>query len=380
MVCLICRGCGGTDTRCVVDLGQQPASDDFPAAGSPGPDAVWPLQLWICANCALVQLGPVLALLEEPVRAVESQTSQKHAQHMAGSVLADYPQLRGASIREFASHHGGSWLEALTDAGCTLAAPDEPALLVVDAHALPHEQDVAGWFAQLTAAMAPDAVLVVEHHHLLPLVTEGQFDTIRHGHWTYLSLTAVARIGAMHGLQVIRATPEPVFGGSLRVELAREEADFDIHPSVAEILDAERAAGLDEGSGLEGLAKRAHVTAAEIRDYLREQKQAGRRVLGYGAPSKAAILLGVSEVDQQLLEFTVDAAPLKHGLVIPGVRVPIRPVAELAAARPDVVLILTWDIADEVVGQLEAAGGWGAEYVLPLPAPHTFTVAAGRTS
>jgi len=373
---LTCRGCGSGSTRLVVDLGAQPASDDFPAADSPGPDAVWPLQLWICAECALVQLGPIQALLEEPVRAVESQTSRQHARYMAGVVLADHPELAGATVREFASHHGGSWLEALADSGCTLVDDDTPARLVVDAHGMAHEQDMQATFEARTAAMTPDALLVLEFHHLLPLVEEGQFDTVRHGHWVYLSLTAIARMGARHGLEVVRATREAVFGGSLRVVLGRTGAGHAVHPSVSEILAAERAAGLDDGTGLEHLEKRAHESARAIKDWLVQQQAAGRRVLGYGAPSKAAILLGVSEVGTDLIEFTVDAAPLKHGLIIPGARIPIRPVGELSAARPDAVLLFTWDIADEVVTQLETAGGWGAEYVLPLPAPHTFQRAA----
>lgn len=366
---LTCRGCAGADTRLVVDLGAQPAADDFPAADSPGPDATWPLELWICGTCALVQLGPMQALLEEPVRAVESQTSRRHARNIAGAVLADHPELVGGTVREFASHHGGSWLEALAGHGCRVVDGDEPAQLVVDAHALAHDEDVSASLAERVQALAPEGLLVLEFHHLLPLVLEGQFDTIRHGHWSYLSLTAVDRLAGEHKLQVVRATAEPVFGGSLRVVLGHAAADHRVHPSVVGILAAEQAAGLHDGTGLESLQRRAHASAQALRGYLTRQRDAGVSVLGYGAPSKAAALLGLSGVGPDLLPFTVDAAPLKHGLAIPGVRVPIRPVAELAAARPAVVLLLTWDIAEEVVQQLEAAGGWGARYLLPLPHP-----------
>lgn len=367
---LTCRGCGDTTPRRVVDLGRQPASDDFPPADAPGPDAVWPLELWWCPGCSLVQLGPVEALLEEPVRAVESETSRRHARRVADATLADHPWLAGRSVREFASHHGGSWLEALAAHGCRNVSGGEPADLVVDAHALAHEQDVRGALAQRAKALAPDGLLVLEHHHLLPLVLEGQFDTVRHGHWSYLSLTAVHRLASGHGLEVVQAVPEPVFGGSLRVVLAHAAAGHPVDDSVPRLLEAEQAAGLDDGSGLETFGHRARESAHALRRYLTEQRDAGRRVLAYGAPSKAAVLLGLSGVGTDLLEFTVDAAPLKHGLSIPGGRVPIRPVPDLRTARPDDVLVLTWDIADEVVSQLEASGGWGARYVLPLPAPH----------
>ena len=375
---LRCRGCGDTTPRRVVDLGSQPASDDFPAIGAPEPDARWPLELWWCPRCALVQLGPIEALLEEPVRAVESESSRQHARRVAAALLADRPELAGASVREFASHHGGSWVPALTEFGCRPTARGEQAELVVDAHALAHEQDVRGALAERAAALTPDGILVLEHHHLLPLVEEGQFDTVRHGHWSYLSLTAMHRLAPEHGLEVVQAVPEPVFGGSLRVLLAHRSAGVPVDDSVPRLLAAEQAAGLDDGSGLDTFGQRAQQSARALRTFLEDQRAAGRRVLAYGAPSKAAVLLGLSGVGRDLLEFTVDAAPLKHGLAIPGGRVPIRPVADLRAERPDVVLVLTWDIAEEVVAQLESDGGWGAEYVLPLPVPHPLVGAASE--
>jgi hypothetical protein len=246
--------------------------------------------------------------------------------------------------------------------------------VVVDAHALAHEQDVSGCFAIRAKALAPEGILVLEHHHLLALVDQGQFDTIRHGHWSYLSLTAVQRLGRNHGLRVIQAVAEPVFGGSLRVVLAHEASGWPVDDGVAEILAAEERAGLHDGSGLASFSERAAESAYALKVFVEQQRAQGRTVLAYGAPSKAAILLGVSGIDRSLLAFTVDAAPLKHGLVIPGARIPIRPVSELVSARPDVVLVLTWDIADEVVTQLEAAGGWGAQYILPLPEPHEFVL------
>ena len=368
---LTCRGCAGTRAYLVVDLGEQPASDDFPAMDAPLPDAVWQLQLWYCPDCALVQLGPVEALAEEPVRAVESETSRRHAARTVAAVLADHPFLVGGTVREFASHHGGSWFDALGDYDCTRAPDGEPADLVVDVHGLAHEQDVAGQLALRASALAAEGLLVIEHHHLLPLVEQTQFDTIRHGHWTYLSLTAVSRLAARHGLRPVRAVGEPVFGGSLRIVLAHQDSAHLADSTVAEVLAAEAAASLDDGNGLKLLGDRAAESAASLRAYLAGLRETGRPVAGYGAPSKAAILLGVSGIGRDLLPYTVDASPAKHGLAIPGDRIPIEAVDVLRERRPDTVLILTCDIADEVVAQLETAG-WGAEYVVPLPVPHSF--------
>lgn len=372
-VSLTCRGCGSERTTRVVDLGPQTGSDHFVPVDDPTPDGRWPLELWLCAGCGLVQLGPIAAQPPAPVRAVESATSRAHARSTVAAVLAEHPELVGATAFEFASHHGGSWLDHLAAAGCTVVPVGRPAQLVVDVHALAHEQDVAGELASRAEALTPDGLLVLEFHHLLSLIEQSQFDTIRHGHWTYLSLTAVRALAAEQGLVVLSATSEPVFGGSLRLLLAPVASGREPDASVDEVLAAEAAVGVASPDALRTLDIRAHASAHALAGYLADQRRAGRRVLAYGAPSKASVLLGVSEIGPELLPFTVDAAPAKHGLAVPGVRVPIRSVPELAAARPDAVLILTWDIADEVIAQLEAGGGWGADYVLPLPVPHLVT-------
>jgi hypothetical protein len=220
--------------------------------------------------------------------------------------------------------------------------------------------------------------MVLEFHHVLPLLVEAQFDTVRHGHWSYLSVGALSRLAAPLGLAVTSVRQVPLFGGSLRVTLRHTGPDQvdTADPSVKAVLADEAAAGVDDPNVLVGLHAAAHRSAAALHDYLVEQRGSGRTVLGYGAPSKAPVLLDVSRVGPDLLPFTVDAAPGKHGRRIPGAAVPIRSVDDLRAARPDVVLILTWDIADEVISQLEEGGGWGAEYVVPVPVPTPRTVVA----
>jgi hypothetical protein len=249
-----------------------------------------------------------------------------------------------------------------------------PAELVIDVHGLAHETDLRGALELRAARMASGGLLMLEFHHLLPLVTQVQYDTIRHGHWSYLSLTALERLAADLGLKVVASTSEQVFGGSLRVTLTQAEADWPRAASADEVLHDESAAGVAEVSALRSFDVAVKASAAAVHSYLSEQRAAGRRVLAYGAPSKASVLLGVSDVGTDLLEFTVDASVAKHGLAVPRVRIPIRSVSELVAARPDVVFLLTWDIAEEVIASLEAAGGWGAEYVVPIPAPHRLTL------
>jgi hypothetical protein len=367
-----CRGChsGGTGAVVqVVDLGAQPAADYFPPSGTPGADPRWPLELWFCWACTLIQLGPIEPLLPEEPLAVESATSRRHAAWSVDQLMAEHPELRGATVAEYASHHGGSWLGHLAGAGCRVVGEGERAELVIDVHGLTHEPGVGAGLAERVARLAPGGLLVLEFHHVLPLLVEAQFDTIRHGHWSYLSVTALNRVVAPMGVEVVAVREINQFGGSLRVSLRHRDGPGP-DASVRRVLDAEAAAGVDDPARIAGLRDAALRTAAALRELLVAHRAAGRTVLGYGAPSKAPVLLNVSGIGPDLLPFTVDAAPGKHGRRIPGCGVPIRSVEDLRAARPDVVLVLTWDIADEVISQLEADGGWGADYLLPMPEPH----------
>jgi len=368
-----CRGCGLTEVERVVDLGAQPAADHFPPADTIGEDPRWPLELWFCAACTLVQLGPVDAQLPEPPLAIESATSLAHAESSVKEILRDFPELVGARVYEFASHHGGSWLQHLGAAGCRPVVGAGRADLVVDVHALAHEAAVGPTLRRRVDRLASGGLLVLEFHHLLPLFQGNQFDTIRHGHWSYLSLGAVVKLAAMHGLTVVSVRKVDLFGGSLQVMLRhRSDVDQDhADDSVHAVLAEEAAARLDEPAQLATLERHAHRTAAALHNCLAEHRANGRTVIGYGAPSKAPVLLDLSGVGTDLLPFTVDAAPGKHGRRIPGCGIPIRPVDDLRTARPAVVLVLTWDIVDEIMSQLEADGGWGATYLVPLPEPHT---------
>jgi hypothetical protein len=360
----------------VVDLGAQPGADYFPPTSTPGEDPRWPLELWLCQSCTLVQLGPVELRLSEPSLAIESATSLAHAETSVRNLVRDYPELSGATVVEFDSHHGGSWLQHLLAAGCRTVTNDERAHLVVDVHGLAHEPAIGRSLAERVDRLAPGGLLVLEFHHLLPLLIDSQFDTVRHGHWSYLSLGAMSRLAAPLGLAVASLRQIPLFGGSLQLMLRHTDAGDGldlVDAAVKAVLEDEAAAGVDDPDKLGGLHAAAHRSATALHDYLVDQKDKGRTVLGYGAPSKAPVLLDISRVGPNLLPFTVDAAPGKHGRRIPGCGVPIRPVDDLRASRPDIVLILTWDIADEVISQLEADGGWGAAYLVPLPKPRLVT-------
>ena len=339
----------------------------------PAPDPRWPLQLFMCQECFLVQLGPSDHPEPEAPRAVESATSLAHAKTSA-TEIARVERLRpGDTVIEIDSHHGGSWLGGFTDEGLISRDAGDSADLVADVHGLAHEPDLAGPLAAHAKRLAPGGRLVLEFHHLLPLVEQTQVDTIRHGHWVYLSLLTVQRLFAAHGLVATRAVRVPVFGGSLRLTAQRVEDEPVIYASVADVEAAERAAGLETVPAIQEFGSRGREVAAHFREHLVQARASGRTVAGYGAPSKAPVLVALAGVDETLLPYTVDLAPAKHGCRLPATRIPIFAPEELLRRRPDEVVVLTWDIADEVAGQLARVAegsGWTPHLYIPLPSPH----------
>ena len=359
-------------TSAVVDFGVVPASDWFPLADDANEDPRWPLRLFLCEDCYLTQLGPDVHPTPEPPLAIESQTSRLHAAESALDVVRAEGLSAGNTIIELDSHHGGSWLDAFVAEGLVPREPDETADLVVDVHALAHEAELSIPLAAHAARLGDGGRLVLEFHHLLPLVEEAQIDTIRHGHWVYFSLLSLKELLGLHGLVVTRAVQVPIFGGSLRVTAGRAQDHPAVDDSVESILVAERAMGLDRPEGLAEFGRRGLMVAGAFRDHLISARAAGRSVAGYGAPSKAPVLVALAGIDEGLLPYTVDLSPHKEGRRLPGTGIPIYSPDELLRRQPDEVVVLTWDIIDEVSRQLhEAAEGsnWKPRLYVPLPEP-----------
>lgn len=365
-----CLSCSQLAVRRVVNLGDIPHSDDFPPLDDPSPDDAWPLGLGLCTACSLVQLEPNPAPVPESPRAVESATIVNHGIAMGSAVVDEESLPPGSTFIEIDSHHGGSWRSGLVRAGLTERSADEQADLVVDVHALAHESRLEPMLAAHARRMAPGAALVLEFHHLLALVQGAQIDTVRHGHWSYLTLLALEPALARHGLRATRAVRNEAYGGSARLTARRTQETPAIDVSVPLMRSLEREAGLDEPETFRRLERRGRASARALHQRLTRARDEGRTVAGYGAPSKAAVLLPLADVDVALLPFTVDLSEAKHGRRIPGTGIPIRPVDDLTISRPDEVVILTWDISNEVTRQLRRmSSDWDPEIYVPLPEP-----------
>jgi SAM-dependent methyltransferase len=249
-----------------------------------------------------------------------------------------------------------------------LAAQGRRADLAVANNVLAHVPDVNDFVAGFAALLEPQGVATFEFPHLLRLVGGGQFDTIYHEHFSYLSLTSVSRIFAASGLEVFDVEELPTHGGSLRVFAQRAgDGRHPLEARVDRMLRRETLAGLDTAAYYAGFQAVIDGAKDAFVAFLLDAKRRGRRVAAYGAAAKGNTLLNYAGVRPDLIPFVVDRNPAKQGKYLPGSRIPIVGEARLGAERPDHVVILPWNIKAEIVEQLRYVASWGGGFVTAVP-------------
>ena len=397
-----CRSCGSESLHQVIDLGDQPLAEWFPTADEIGsPEPTWPLRVVVCSTCWLVQLDGHAApearqVLADPFDV--SETMRDHAREFVDDIVR-VAQPGNGSVVEVASHGGhihrflaergvpAIVLEPTPEIAERVASDGSVALqlqlgrdsaelvgrlgrrvdILVDAFLLAHVAQPDAFLRDAAALLARGGTLVLQFDHLLPLVSMGRYDSFRHGHYTYLSLTTLRRSLERHGLAAVRASRHDVYGGVLRVVAKRAEDDPEIDPSVYAVLDDERAAGLESAVTLGYIADRAADNRSRLRAFVAGARRRGHTVVAYGAPSRGNTLLNYAGLTVQDLPYTVDVSVAKQGRFMPGSRLPIYAPARIAETRPDYVLILPWDLRTEVEQALAFISDWGGKFVLPLP-------------
>ncbi|MBC6446609.1 class I SAM-dependent methyltransferase [Actinokineospora xionganensis] len=348
-----CRHCGGGAGESVLDLGRQPGCEQFPEPGATEP--VHPLRMWFCVGCGLAQLADDPGWPEN-VLSVEPRAMRDQAGRVVERLAVEGRLRRGASVTEFGSPHGGDWLPLVVRHGL-VEAPTGRADLVLDTYGLLHEPDQARALAARAARLAPGGVMVFQFHSLATVLLHRQWSELRHGHFGYWSVPALDTALRAHGLGVHRAWRYPMAGGTI-VVLAQANADPDV--DTRKLISSEVSAGVLNPSSLRALQADADRDARVLRTWLGEQRQAGRRVVGYGAASRAVPVLCHARITRDLLPAVGDASPGKQGRMMPGTDVPVISPAELVGSKPDTVLLMLPDLLDEVrraLPEIEAAGG-----------------------
>lgn len=371
-----CRSCRSTDGEIVLDLGAQPAADHFPAADHPGPDPVHPLQMWLCTACGLAQLLVDPTVPEEP-RGAEPAALVEQAADAVERVGAGWLP-PGASVAEYGSPHGGSWLGLLAERGLTPVSGGEHADVVLDCFGLMHSADQTAALAERAARVAAAGVLLLQYHSLATIVRLGQWNSLRHGHYAYYSTTALCRMLATVGFAPRQAWRFDLYGGTVllaatrrseRVDGAGGEAEWAAgagtpaavaHAGVRDLLGEEHALGVECPDRVRSLQRSAASQAEALHGWLTDQRAAGHTVLGYGAASRAVALLCRAGVDRRLLPAVADASTAKQGRRMPATDIPVVAPGELVAARPDAVALFLPDLLAEMratLPEVEAAGG-----------------------
>lgn len=344
---LACRACGGSAGHLVLDLGQQPACDYFPRRDDPGPDPVYPLQMWLCSSCGLAQLLTDPTVPEEPKGTEPAALVAQAAEAVDRVAAAGYLPDHGV-VAEYGSPHGGSWLGLLISRGLT-AADDGPADLIVDCFGLMHAADQRRALAERAARVAPDGVLLLQYHSLATILGHQQWNALRHGHYAYYSTTALTAMLAAAGLSPRTAWRFDLYGGTVLLAAQRAgEGRPGPDEEVRSLLADDARAGVADPDAFAGLQRDVHAHARALHDWLAAERSAGRSVVGYGAASRAVALLCQAGVDRTLLPAVIDASPAKQGLRMPGTDIPVAGPAELAERRPDSVLLFVPDLLAEV--------------------------------
>lgn len=400
-----CRHCAAALDEVFLDLGFAPPSNAYlDEAGLSAPERHFPLKLYVCTNCWLVQTEDYADVGElfSHDYAYFSSISQSWLDHAAryAAAMRDRLDLGPESfVMEVASNDGyllrnfvawgipclGVEPTASTAAaaerlgvpvlreffgssvGARLADDGRQADLITGNNVFAHVPDINDFTDGLKRALKQGGTITLEFPHLLRLVGGALFDTVYHEHFSYLSLGAVSRIFGVAGLRIFDVEELPTHGGSLRVFGCHSGDPRGTSDAVTRVLADEMHGGLRDVATYRAFQQRADRIKDDLLTFLIEQKRAGKRVAAYGAAAKGNTLLNYAGVRPDLLSFVCDAAPSKQGRFLPGSHIPILPPAVLRDRQPNVVLILPWNIADEVVAQNADVRGWGGRFVVAVP-------------
>ena len=401
-----CRHCGAPLDLPFIDLGSAPPSNSYlTEAALNGPETWYPLRVLVCTACWLVQTEDHAGRDEffSEDYAYFSATSTSWLAHAKAyvEVMTDRFDLTPDSMVVEVAANDGYLLQYVKSRGIpcygieptasTAAAArargieidqrffgvelareldgaGRSADLIAANNVLAHVPDINDFAAGFTALLKPAGVATFEFPHLLRLVQENQFDTIYHEHYSYLSLTAVARIFTANGLRVFDVEELPTHGGSLRIYADRADTGArEISPRVAALLARETDAGMTDAAFYSGFQPRAEKVKDDLVAFLIDAKRKGLKVGAYGAAAKGNTLMNFAGIRPDLVPYVVDRAEAKQGKFMPGSRIPIVGETHLKADRPDLVLILPWNIKAEVASQLAYARGWNAKFVTAVP-------------
>ena len=381
----------------------------IPADGLNDAEVFYPLHAYVCHECFLVQIDQYVSPAEifddsYPYFSSCSASWLEHAERYVEHMVSDYQIAADSFVVEIASNDGyllqhflrrgvpclgvepAAAVAAVSvaqgieteraffglDTARRIREERQAASLILGNNVLAHAPELHDFVAGVKCLLADDGIFTFEFPHLLALMDNNEFDTIYHEHFCYFSLQAVTRVLAFHGLEVFDVRELPTHGGSLRIYGQHQQGEKATSAAVLALANKERAAGLFDLGTYRGFQDGVDSIKYALLTFLIEQRKAGRQVVGYGAPGKGNTLLNYCGIRRDLLAYTVDAAKSKQGTYTPGTHIPIYAPEYIGRTRPDYILILPWNLSEEIVEALAYARSWGAKFVVAIPELRVF--------
>lgn len=400
-----CRFCSAPLSLSFADLGMSPLSNAYLKPGQLNKmERFYPLHARVCESCHLVQLEE----FESPERIFSdylyfssySDSWLEHAARYTDQMIRRFGFGTRSHVVEIASNDGyllqyfvkqgipvlgiepaanvaqvaeKKGIPTLTrffgrDTAKELAAAGKGADLLLGNNVLAHVPDLNDFVGGMAILLRPHGVITMEFPHLLRLMEENQFDTIYHEHFSYFSFSVAEKVFAAHKLTVFDVEEIPTHGGSLRI-YAKHASNIalPVGEGVPALRQREKEAGLDRADTYRAFSRRVMATKRSLLRFLIDAREAGKRVVGYGAPAKGNTLLNYCGVRTDFLEYTVDRSPHKQGHFLPGTHIPVHGPEKIRETRPDYVLILPWNLEQEIINQMADIRGWGGKFVIPVP-------------
>jgi hypothetical protein len=400
----LCRLCHAPLTTSFVDLGMSPLCESFLTADHIDQmEPYYPLHALVCDECFLVQLHeyvkPEHIFTEYAYFSSYSTSWVEHARRYCEMMKARFDLGFKSQVFEIASNDGYllqhflplgvpvTGIEPAANVAEAARRKNIPTLveffglklarqlvsegkradLIIGNNVLAQVSDLNDFTAGMVHLLAPNGVITLEFPHLERLIEKNQFDTIYHEHFSYFSLITIEHLAGKHGLKVFDVEHLRTHGGSLRVYLCHSDSAHAISPSLTALLAHERKIGFEDIRSYARFSERVHRTKRQLLYFLIQCKEKGRKLCGYGAPGKGNTLLNYCGIGTDFLDFTVDRNPYKHGRYTPGMHIPVRPISAIDEAQPDYLLILPWNLKNEIVAQMRHVGAWGCKMVVPIP-------------
>jgi len=403
---MTCRFCGHTLTHEFVDLGSSPPSNSYLSASQLNEhEPSYPLKVMVCERCFLVQIDEHKKSNEifDDQYAYFSSVSSSWVEH-ARQYVEMVTDMQGLSkesfVIEIASNDGyllqffkakeipclgieptKSTADVARSKGISVieeffgekfASTLPKADLILGNNVLAHVPDINDFIKGLKIALKPNGIITMEFPQLLNLIEKNQFDTIYHEHYSYLSLISTMQIFKAHGLQIYDAQELSTHGGSLRIYAANAESSYPLTERLKTIIDKETHAKLHTPEGYQGFQMKADKVKDDFLAFLSDARSNNKKVAAYGAAAKGNTLLNYCKVKSDMIEFVVDKAPLKVNKFLPGSHIPIVTEEHIRTLKPDFVIILPWNIKDEIIEQLAYIREWNGKFVIAIPEMEIF--------